>query len=263
LAVRNRPLAIDKPMRHLTLLLITAFLVLTAEATYCELTAEWRLLAEEDNIRVLKKVEVDGRETPFKAEAEIDASVEQVLNIILDFERKPEWSPKCEKVTMIRKDSDFDYFVKEKYLTPWPVRDREFFLLGEIIINRDGVIITARSDDPQGMADPECITAEVYELDIILNRLPDNRTEMVFIFQGDLKGWLPKWLNDLIEEAWPLQFMQGLRAQLKKEDINWCPRYKAIAHKFSSKGRGNHELSHLSSHLQEVSARSSMAKVSK
>jgi len=111
-------------MRHLTLL-ITAFLVLTAEATYCELTAEWILLAEEDNIRVLKKAEVEGRETPFKAEAKIDASVEQVLNIILDFERKPEWSPKCEKVTIIRKNSDFDYFVKEKYLTPWPVRDRD------------------------------------------------------------------------------------------------------------------------------------------
>jgi hypothetical protein len=57
---------------------------------------------------------------------------------------------------------------------------------------------------------------------------------MVFIFQGDLKGWLPKWLNDLVEEAWPLQFMQGLRAQLKKEDIIWCPRYKAIAHEFRS-----------------------------
>ena len=157
----------------------------------------------------------------------------QVLNIILDFERKPEWSPKCEKVTMISKHSDFNYFVKEKYLTPWPVRDREFFLLGEINIKEDGVIITARSDDPQGLADPKCITAEVSHLDIILNKLPGNRTEMVFIFQGDLKGWLPKWINDLVEKAWPLQFMQGLRAQLKKEDINWCPRYKAIAHKFN------------------------------
>ncbi len=216
-------------MRYLTLLIAVVFFF-TAGAADSEPTTDWILLSEKDNIRVLKKTEVEGTETPFKAEAEIDASVEQVLNIILDFERKPEWSPKCERVMTIKKYSDLNYFVKEKYLTPWPLKDREFFLLGEIIINRNGIIVTAHSDDPQGLADPECVTAEVFDLDITLTRLPGNRTAMVFIFQGDLKGWFPKWLNDLVEEAWPLQFMQGLRAQLKKEDISWCPRYKAIAH---------------------------------
>ncbi len=214
--------------------LIAVFLFFTAVTANSESTAEWELLTEEDNIRVLKKTGVEDKEIPFKAVGKFDAPIEQVLNIILDFERKPEWSPKCERVTTIKKYSDSNYFVKEKYLTPWPLKDREFFLAGKIIIDRDGVTVNARSDDPQGLADPKCITAEVFDLDIVLTRLPENKTKMVFIFMGDLKGWLPKWLNDLVEEAWPLRFMQGLRAQLKKKDIRWCTRYKAIAHKFNT-----------------------------
>ncbi len=83
-------------MRFLQLLIALA-LILIAETVYSGNKAEWNLIANENNIRVYRLI--DAKNNPFKAEGEIDATVEQVLNVILDFERKKEWSPKCEKVT--------------------------------------------------------------------------------------------------------------------------------------------------------------------
>lgn len=219
-------------------LIIKICIIFSVSTGYSASPSEWTLIAEEDNIRVMRGGEEKDGDFPFKVEGEIDASLEQVVNILLDFDRKPEWSPKCDRVTTIEKYSDYKYFVNEKYLSPWPARNREFFLLGEIIVkDEDHVVITARSDDSRGLEDPSSVVADVDHLDIYLTRLSDNKTNMVFIFQGDLKGWIPQWLKSLIQGKWPLLFMQGIREQLKKDDITWCSGYKAIADSFNGTER--------------------------
>ncbi|MFT6632087.1 MAG: hypothetical protein ACJAS4_002049 [Bacteriovoracaceae bacterium] len=178
-------------------------------------TNSWQKLASEDNINIFSKKALNGV-LPFKAEGKIDANIEVLLNILKDHKNKNQWAPKLDTVKMHEQKGKNKFIFSEYYKTPWPASDREFLLSGTIERpTKSSVILRAHSiDQEKGFTHFKShnhVQADVQYINVILKKISANQTSIKFEFHGDMKGWMPLWLMNLIQKKWPLRFIQGLR----------------------------------------------------
>ena len=183
-------------------------------------TETWKLVHEEDGIKIFKGQEGRQGSLPFKAETIIDAPISLLIMAIFDYERKPEWAPKLMKVTMIRKVSKSEFIFKERYQTPWPALHRLFNLTGSVHSPDKGkFIFTAQSIKDRTLDDSCCVTSDVKLIELIFEDKGLNKTSVNFTFQGHFGGWIPTWLSNLILKKWPFKFLKGLELQALKKDL--------------------------------------------
>ncbi len=188
----------------------------------------WQLLTTEKEIQVfsLKDETSKSGVIPFKAVGNISAPLTEVINLLKDEKLKPKWSPKLKEVKIHKKISENEYIFSEYYKTPWPAFDREFLLYGQIKrINKDQVLFHAESirkgdKNFKIYFNDDHIQADVKYINVTLTRIDNFSTQIDFEFHGDMKGWMPVWLMNLIQKKWPLRFIDGMRKQLEMKPTN-------------------------------------------
>ncbi|MCO4793754.1 MAG: hypothetical protein KC493_08585 [Bacteriovoracaceae bacterium] len=189
---------------------------------------EWELLVEKNGIQVYGAKETKDGLIPFRSKATLNFPFERVLTVLLDANRKPEWSPQLKSTTVHQKISPTKYILSEYYNTPWPATDREFLMLGELHPEKDKFILTAKTHIDTKLAHPDHIQVDIRKLVVTIERAPEGKTHFEFIFLGDMKGWMPSWLVNLIQKKWPFKFIKRLNRQLEKDDIQPGQIYKDL-----------------------------------
>lgn len=187
-------------------------------------STNWIQVVEEEGVKVFTR-ELDDQILPFRAEAKINHNIEIVLKALINDKDKPNWAPKLKRVKIHSRSHNGQVF-SEYYKTPWPAIDREFLLKGnfESITNQNksSYKLYAHSVSEENLKKrwerKEYIQADVKKIEITLTELSKKDTQMTFEFHGDLKGWMPVWLMNLIQKKWPLRFIQGLRSFLDNKE---------------------------------------------
>lgn len=174
----------------------------------------WSLVHEEQGIKVYAGEYQKSGVIPFKALGVVNAPIHKVAELIENDQLKPEWSPKLKSVIIHERISKDELIFSEYYSTPWPAVDREFLLRGKIKRHSDEFIEYIGESIDNHYKDADHIQALVKKLNFSLKKVDENRTHITFVFNGDMKGWMPIWLMNLIQKKWPLRFIQGLRQQL-------------------------------------------------
>lgn len=175
----------------------------------------WDMVLQEDGITIFAKKDAPGV-MPFKADGIIDANIDKIVNIIQDYRNKHLWSPKLKRVELHEALDDNTFVFSEFYKTPWPALDREFLLKGKIFrVSPTRVNIMANSLNDTELHNSDYIQAEVKALNLSLEKVSENKTKITFEFYGDMKGWMPTWLMNLIQKKWPFRFIQALRKRIK------------------------------------------------
>jgi hypothetical protein len=202
-------------------IIITLLFMLSLSPTFAQSSTNWKKVAEEDNISVFALPTGDGV-IPFKAKGIINAPIKVVLESLKDHKRKPNWSPKLKSVKVhqeIGKGKEKEYIFSEYYKTPWPAYDREFLLKGEIVYAKNGdIFLNAKSVNNEKLENNDHIQADVRYLNVALHSVSPTQTQVTFEFLGDMKGWMPVWLMNLIQKKWPLRFIQGLRKHIQSNN---------------------------------------------
>ena len=179
---------------------------------------KWESFHKEDGIELFRAKEQKDGIIPFKAIAIIDRSQKDILKVLMDVDRKPEWSPKLKDVKLHKRVSPITYIFSEYYKTPWPFSDREFLLEGQVVFPEPGLVtLFAKSKNESGFEDDDHIQCDVSFLNLNLYDRGPNKTAVSFSFHGDMKGWMPVWLINIIQKKWPMRFIQGLRKTLEEK----------------------------------------------
>ena len=174
----------------------------------------WDMVLQEDGITIFAKNDAPGV-MPFKADGIIDANIDKIIEIIQDYRNKHLWSPKLKRVELHEALDDNTFVFSEFYKTPWPAVDREFLLKGKIFrVSPSRVNIMANSLNDTELHNTDYIQAEVKALNLTLEKISENKTKITFEFYGDMKGWMPTWLMNLIQKKWPFRFIQALRKRI-------------------------------------------------
>ena len=174
----------------------------------------WNLILDKGSIKLFTK-DTKEQSIPFKATTIIDGNIEDIVNIISNHKEKHLWAPKLKAVQIHEINKNGVHIFSEFYSTPWPASDRQFLLKGKIERQKDVIIFRAKSIDKKEFIEEDHVVAKIKEITVTLKKIEDQRTKMVFTFNGDMNGWLPRWLKRLIQKKWPYKFIESLKIQLK------------------------------------------------
>lgn len=187
---------------------IVTFILLFSLSTHAN---EWKLISTQDNINIYSTSSKNGV-IPFKASSTLDIPLNEVLDILTDYKSKNKWAPKLDYVKMHKKLGENTFIFSEYYKTPWPATDREFLLKGSVIqTSSRSYELRAHSIKDPLLRSEDHIQADVKFINLKLKSISEYKTSIHFEFHGDMKGWMPLWLMNLIQKKWPMRFIQGLK----------------------------------------------------
>ena len=173
--------------------------------------------SSQDGIELYRADKLESGIIPFKATAIVEGALEDYLMLLLDSKGRVNWAPKLKAIEIHQKLNSNHFIYSEFYHTPWPATDRQFLLEGKVVMrSRDHVILEGRNSTKIEYINEDHIVCDVRLLRFEIMRLKNNKTKLSFSFVGDMKGWMPVWLINLIQRKWPLRFIQGIRKQVKE-----------------------------------------------
>tara|TARA_B100000927_G_scaffold290566_1_gene289761 strand:- start:1495 stop:2061 length:567 start_codon:yes stop_codon:yes gene_type:complete len=177
----------------------------------------WTKVFEKEGISIYTSSNSQGI-LPFKAYATLEVNIKELYDILIDHKRKSLWSPKLKKLVVHETISGEEYIFSEYYKTPWPAMDREFLLKGKVFrYSDDKFILEASSVVRNDLKSRDHVQADVEKIFFSAEKVDSKNSKVTFEFKGDLKGWIPVWLSNIIQKKWPYRFLRSLENYSKEK----------------------------------------------
>jgi hypothetical protein len=205
-----------KPSRPLFVLLTSVFLAVASPAGA---DPGWQQDASEQGVVVTTKTE-SGRSLPiFRGVGVIDAGAYDVLAVLNDIGKFPEWSADCAEARVVKQISEFERIEYNRTHAPWPVADRDAAYRSWVEGSASKGDIWARFqsiDTPA--AGPVAGVVRMPRLVGFyhLEAIDAGHTRVTYQVDADPGGLLPDWLVKLTTRKLPIETLVGLRRQVAK-----------------------------------------------
>jgi hypothetical protein len=178
---------------------------------------KWSLVSKTRGISLYELKNPPDRDMlPFRAEKVVNLPLRRLLYILVDYKHKNQWAPKLKEVKIHKKMGINQFLFSEYYKVPWPFNDRQFLLKGQVELNENFIHITAHSFDDKKYYAKDHIRADVDVIDVKLYRISANQTKIVFEFLGDMGGYIPTFVQNIIRRRWPNTFIESLEKYAKE-----------------------------------------------
>lgn len=182
--------------------------------------AQWQKIKDEDGIQVYSIELQDTVIVKARAVAVINAPLEKIERLVEDFSQRPQWVPYLQYSEIIEKISPTEHIEYSLFSAPWPASNRDFVYRVQHLQERVGSSLELsyymQSVEHQAMPlRPGVIRGEIFSSVYRLTPLSAAQTRVELIYHADPRGWLPNWIVNIIQRAFPFRMMQKLRRQLE------------------------------------------------
>lgn len=198
---------------------LLAILVLCNFA-HAKINTKWKEIKQVDGIIVSKGKVKGSKIVAFKGQAEIKANFKSVLAVLVDMKHKTEWVDRLiesKNLEQLTKTSRVEYSLTK---TPWPLNNRDFVYKAQIFFDKKKQIAKILINSVKHKDAPErdgVIRGELRETTYILKSISNGlSTDFTVEVLADPKGWVPKWVVNLVQRKWPIKTINGIRAQVEK-----------------------------------------------
>lgn len=195
----------------------------------------WETITEEDGIIVQQK-EIPGRSLPvFRGEMVIDTNVFEILGILQDIERNPEWMHACIDAKRIKKINHKEYIAYNRSDAPWPISDRDVVVHAKAEIDREKreLAIRMRSVDmPEYEKSDDVVRMPKLHGHYFFRELGPRKTWIEYEIDADPGGSIPGWLVRIASRDIPLITLKNLRDRVKvtEKEGTYASYIKSIEH---------------------------------
>mgnify|MGYP004000289011 CR=1 FL=1 len=208
------------------LFLATAIIAISATPSTV-LAASWLPVTYEDGIAVYTK-DVPGRGFPtFRGVGMIEADIFDVLAVISDIKRHPEWMSRCKESRLLDKKSETEYIVYTRTDAPWPVSDRDAVFHSKSTVNIADKEVIVRFWAVRSNRMPKVNgVVRMVELNgrYKLKAWGKGRTKIDYMVDANPGGMIPTWMAKMATKKMPLITIQKLRKQIKRTKGKYAER---------------------------------------
>jgi len=203
-------------------------------------TGVWEKISEKEHLTIYRKEVKGSRILAFRGEGFLDATPTQVLSVLMDNARSPEWVASLKEARVIRHITEFKYIEYNLVSTPPLImKHRDFVSLVTLEVDVDKLRLTLRFKSHVDLEVPEIkkyVRGSLNNSVFIMTGLEDgSRTFFEAEIHADPKGRVPRWLVNWFQKGWPKWTFKGLRKQLKKPDVFEDPKIRALLPQSQSK----------------------------
>lgn len=206
--------------------IITFIFLLLCSNVYCnELNKHfradgWEKVYNKDGVLVHSQKAKDSVIVGFKAESVLNASLENVLQVLRDVEGTARWAPNMVEKRTIENISDVKAITYNNNDLPWPATDRDMVLVNELRLDRLNKVLVVDTHSVVHKDYPKFDNAVRADMPYgtLEFRRKDKKAWVRMTILVDPKGSIPIWLVNMLQKMLPLQFLKALEkeAQLKK-----------------------------------------------
>lgn len=180
---------------------------------------KWETITHDEGVVVSQK-EVVGRSLPiFKGVTIIDANIFEILGVLQDVERNPEWMHACVAAKRLKKYSDKEFLVYNRSGAPWPISDRDVVVRSRASIDRENMILTITMHSTESdLMPPVDGVVRMPRLNghYRFSEAGPGKTQIEYQIDADPGGLLPAWLAKMASRDIPLRTLVNLRNRVKK-----------------------------------------------
>jgi hypothetical protein len=191
-------------------------------------TTQWEQVDTIEEVVLFPSLNESDDLVPFKAIAKLNVPYQKIVMALLDAENKNTWAPELKFTTIHNEISTNQFEYSEYYTTPWPFDDREFLLVGTVEYKSDRILFTAQNSINKELADKDHLLANVEVLEFVIIPLSQDKTQVEFTFSGDLGGWIPTFVKNIIQKKWPIRFIQAMQAFINNSPTLETNRYLSL-----------------------------------
>ncbi len=183
----------------------------------------WELLQDKDGIKVYKKHIEGSNLYEFKGITVLNAKIETVLEVMLDFKVVTRWFVFMEKFRVLkgfeRKDNNFNMSIYIAIDPPWPISNRDCVLkvTGELSNNNN----TKVTIDMSALRKQVVPLQKGYKrLTKLSNKwgiesIADKKTSVSYSVKIDPEGYIPAWLVNTAIKKQPFYTLYNLKQMVK------------------------------------------------
>ena len=155
----------------------------------------------------------------YKVEAEIDATLSQVVAVLMNVRDLPQWVDRCAEASLLKEYSPTESIVRTITASPFPLKNREAIAHGKLTQDPHTKIVTMVSTGRPDFAPLNSKYERVRELRgrWVLTPKPNGKVHVQLIGHTDPGGVIPGAIANYFVVMIPLNTIKNLRTQVKKE----------------------------------------------
>ncbi|HNY65598.1 MAG TPA: START domain-containing protein [Deltaproteobacteria bacterium] len=178
---------------------------------------EWVLVKESDGIRSFRNTSPEPGPISWKAEGDVDAPLEALRELVLDFPAAPQWHWQCRECRLIRHDTGRRNFVFYFAIQgEWPMAPRDYVAYLRVVPspkdefnceirafrNSSEEIVPLKSDH---------VRMTGVKASIRLTRIDQAKTRVEYTYASDPAGKVPLFLVGRVFAQIPFMSIKGMR----------------------------------------------------
>jgi hypothetical protein len=197
---------------------LVAALFAAAPVTAAGEPEKWDFVDKDEGIYVWKH-DVPGHQVPdFRGQTFIEASIEQVLNEMLDWKKHTEWMYACAESTLLTQQDTEHMTMYNRIDAPWPVWDRD--VIANIAIEKDpgGKYVKVSFQNISSALRP--VPKRVVRLPKLVGfyklwQVEPNKTKIIYQVEAEMGGSIPRWLAVAGARDLPHYTLEALRSRVE------------------------------------------------
>lgn len=176
-------------------------------------TGNWNFKMDKNGVKVYTKLDDGSSIKYFKGITQVNASASEVVAMIRNYERYPEWVDAVSSARVIKRESDTTYYIHLKVKLPFPVSDRDIVQRIEINQLSDTTYyigihtVAGYIPEEQGF-----IRMTLSDGHWNITQIKDHETEVELVSINDPGGSIPKWIVNMMVTDSPYKALRNMRS---------------------------------------------------
>jgi START domain len=175
----------------------------------------WRTLHAKGNVQVLSRDVTDSDIIAVRGISTLPFPVEEVYAVMSDNHRSSDWMPQITKKEIIRQVDSTSRIEYSLVKMPWPLTNRYTVALGTLSIQPGRVYHIDYKSVAGEYDEPDRIRVRLDRSTFFLKATTENYTYIDLTLLSDPMGYIPKFMVNVFQKNWPVQFLEGLKNEIE------------------------------------------------
>lgn len=191
-------------------------IVIAAGSLPASAQTKWKLIADEEQIRIYSSAVPESKIKAIKVDCVVDASLAQMVALLLDVEAGTQWVYKTKSCTLVKRVSPTDLYYHSEISLPWPLDNRDF--VAHLVTRQDPATKAVTIDGPvvTGMVPVKKNVVRVSDSKGRWLLTPvAGKVRIEYMLHTDPGGYLPAWAVNAFAAEGPMETFKSMKQQLK------------------------------------------------
>lgn len=179
---------------------------------------DWKLKTDKDGIAIYTRTFPDSKFKAIKVIVELDASLSQMVAVLLDVNTGAEWVYSTKSSVLLKQVSPSELYYYSEVSIPWPAANRDFIAQLRAVQDSHSRVVTIYGPTfPDYLpVKKDIVRVRRSEGKWVISPVGKHRVRVEYMLRVDPGGDLPAWLVNMFVTKGPYESFKKLKVQLQK-----------------------------------------------